>query len=281
MNMTNSEKNRQKIEIIEQKETKGRNITLHVIFVRHGEKAVSTGSAETGLTKKGEAQARIFGANLEKTQAIKPYSSNTLRTVDTAKEAVKMSGIEKQMVLRIREELGFDYDKTGNFVQNIFAKKREILGENPNALSEEELNQRLNEYETYVANYFLSFGSSRPDPKTESPKELASKIAKRVNLFIRMPEKLNSNSDITLLNSTHDMCINAFLKEVVTQVIDGGENQGFEKIEDIGGPIEFTESFEIRISTNQNGDQNARLFFRGKEYEINPEQIERLTKQSV
>jgi len=272
---------RQVSELIEKnKEKRGRNVTVHAIFVRHGEKTTSTGSAETGLTEKGKTQARTFGQNLEKGFSTKPYSSNTDRTKNTIKEAIQASATQKQFKFRVKDELGFVYDTKGTFVQNIFLKKKEILGKNPTALLDEELHKKLNAYETYVANYFLGFGDKRPDPKTESPVELASKIARRVNLYIKMADRLNSGSNISLLNGTHDMCIHAFLKEILIRRIDSKPVRGFEKIEEIGGPVDFTEFFEIQITTDAQANKHAKLTFRGQKFDIDEPRLQKLAQMA-
>lgn len=266
-------------ERVENKEKLGRNIKIHAIFVRHGEKGLSTITGETRLTKRGRRESKKFGRRLEKREAIKPYSSDTERTRETAKLIVEASPTKKKMRQRVKKELGF-YSKDGDFVREAMKIKKETLGEDFNSLSKEEKKRRIRESDKRQTNYYLSFGDKRSDPETYSPVEAAAMVARRVDLYIRMTEKLHSNTDVDLINVSHDLSLSAFLKEVLVRDLEEKKVRGFNTIDEIGGPIEFNEGFEILIQTDDQGKKSVNMSFRNQEYQVDMERLKELVEIS-
>jgi broad specificity phosphatase PhoE len=263
----------------EQRENFGRNVKIRAIFVRHGEKVPSTTTwTEDVLSERGIEESKRFGEKLEKKKAIKAYSSDTERTKETARLIVESSPTEKKMVQRVSKELGFYCSKEGNFVHEAMEIRKEIFGEDFDNLPEEEKRKRIHEADGRITNYYLSFNDKRPDPQTYSPVETAAMVARRVDLYIRMVDKLYSHSDIDLINVSHDFPLSAFLKEVMLRNVEGKIIRGFEKIEEIGGPIDFNEGFEILIQTDEKGEKSVKMIFRGQEYQIDMQRLKELVE---
>lgn len=256
----------------------GRNVEIDAIFVRHGEKETSTSNAETSLTSEGEQMARDFGAGLEEKDAIKPFSSDTDRTIDTAKLATAASPTDKKMALRIRGELGMVYDKKGPFVDELFKRKAEILGKDFKQVGLEEQKRRMEEYDAFSHDFYLQNWDKRPDPGTYSPVEEAAMVARRVDTFIRMADRLHSGSQVDLLSATHDYVLAAFLKEVMIREQGGTSVRGYESVKDIGGPLGYTESFNVKIRTNESGGKAVKLVFRGKDYDMDMDRLQELVE---
>ncbi|MFA6307590.1 MAG: histidine phosphatase family protein [Patescibacteria group bacterium] len=63
-----------------EKESKGENVIVHSVFIRHGEKFHDINNPETELTPKGREASREIGKNRPEVDAIKGYSSDTQRT---------------------------------------------------------------------------------------------------------------------------------------------------------------------------------------------------------
>lgn len=262
----------------EKSKEKGRNVTIHAIFVRHGEKGVSVTTAETGLSERGEKESIEFGRRLEERKAIKAYTSDTERTIATAKLIVEASPTQKKMRQIVKHGLGFYYNKEGDFVREAMKIKKETLGEDFNSLSEEEKSRRMRESDKRQIDYYLSFGDKRPDPKTYSPVETAARVARRVDVYLRMTERLYSESDVDLINVSHDFPLSAFLKEVLVREKEEKQIRGFDTLDEIGGPIEFNEGFEILIQTDKEGKKSVKMNFRNQEYQIDMERLNELVK---
>jgi len=261
---------------IESAETKGKNVVIDAIFERHGEKELSMQTGETGLTKEGSEMSADYGHNLENKDAIKPYSSDTRRTIDTVAEAVSASPTEHKLKLRIRKDLQCIVDYKAPLFKEIFALKSKMLGDNFLSLPAEKQDILLREYGTIQHDTYLSHGATRPDKNTQSPFELAGGIANRVETYIKMADRLNSGSNVDLLNGTHDLNIASFLKEVMIRKVDDKEVTGFNSVKEIGGPIGYNESFTIRISTDEQGKKMIVLLFRGQEFEIDMPRLAKL-----
>lgn len=269
--------NKEQIEFSpEQKEKYGRNVKIHAIFIRHGEKGVSTVTAETALSETGRRTSIEFGRKLEKREAIKAYTSDTERTIETARLVVENSPTQRKMVQRVRKELGFYYDKEGDFFRKAMEIKKETLGPDFNNLSEEEKRRRTRESDKRQIDYYLSFGDKRPDLKTFSPVETAAMVARRVDIYIRMAERLYSGSDVDLINVSHDFPLSAFLKETLVREVEGKKVRGFKTLDEIGGPIEFNEGFEFLIQTDSERNKSVKIVFRNKEYQVDVERLKEL-----
>ena len=236
----------------ESQERFGRNVEIHVIFVRHGEKG-----GEGELTDEGKKQASGFGENLENKHAIKGYSSPIQRAMDTVEHIIENSPHDKKLKTRIRTEIGIPPSS-----QEFYKKFRELEEEGADTAAE----------------WFLSFGQERPDSETFSPHEVAEAFAYMIAKYSKMADKLYSGSNIDLVNGTHQGLPEALLKEVLKREVDGREVVGFEKAEDIGGALQFAEGMEFAIRTDERGGKSLKVIFRGQEYGIDMVKLAELAK---
>jgi hypothetical protein len=261
---------------------KGRNVTIHAVFVRHGEKDPSPNTAETSLTLEGQLDSLAFGEKREQQKMIKSFSSRTDRTEDTGEGIVSGSPTENKGIMRNRRELEFVYDPDGLFYKEAMQIKAEIMGskEEFEKLPHEEQRNKWKEIENKQADYYLSFGDKRPDPGTYSPVETAAKIASLIDHYRKMPDKINSGSELDLINATHDFNLVSFLSQVMVLEKDGGKKTGFNSVEEIGGATEFTEAFEIIINRDGEGKESIKFLFRGKEWEISENRLRELIEIS-
>jgi len=257
---------------------KKENIIIHAVFIRHGEKMHDPNTAETGLTPRGEEKSFSVGKSMESRDMSKPYSSDTSRTRKTAELVVSGSPTENKGETRDREELAFVYDQNGKLAETIKKIRLDILGEDFNNLDDEEKKKRLNEASIKQMDYYLKFGDKRPDAETYSPVETASGIAKLVDRYVAMSDRLKPGSNVDLINATHDLNLVAFLKEAIIREIDGEKVRGFNSIKEIGGPIDFNESFEVLIDRRGKEEVEIKMIFRGQEYGIDMERVKELVE---
>ena len=256
----------------------GKNVKIHAIFLRHGEKETDMTAADTGLTERGRRESLEIGRKLDEKDLIKAYSSDTDRTKESAELIVFASPTEKKMKHRIEKELSFYYDKNGVFFNNLIKAKKEMLGDGFKELQEEEKKEKMEKYENWATDYYLSFSEQRPDESTMSPVETAAIMAKRVETYIKMADRLRSNSDIQMINDTHDLNLAAFLKEALVRDVNGQKIRGFKSIEEIGGSLAFNEGFEIIVENDEEGKKNIKFVFRGRQYELDFQRLNELSK---
>lgn len=256
----------------------GKNVKICAIFLRHGEKEIDITTAETGLTNRGKEESTEVGKRLNKKDIIKGYSSDTDRTKESVELIVAASPTEKKMNLRTREELAFYYDKNGDFINKLMKTKKEMLGQDFNGLREEEKKERMKKYENWATDYYLSFDDQKPDAGTMSPVEKAAAMSKLARKYAKMADRLYSNSDIQLIDDTHDFNLAAFLKEVLIRDVNGQKVRGFKSIEEIGGSLGFNERFEFLVENDNEGKKNIKLGFRGQQYELDAQRLSELVK---
>ena len=256
----------------------GKNVKIHAIFLRHGEKETDMTAADTGLTERGRRESLEIGRKLDEKDLIKAYSSDTDRTKESAELIVFASPTEKKMKHRIEKELSFYYDKNGVFFNNLMKAKKEMLGNGFKELQEEEKKEKMEKYENWATDYYLSFSEQRPDESTMSPVETAAIMAKRVEAYIKMADRLRSGSDIQMINDTHDLNLAAFLKEALVRDVNGQKIRGFKSIEEIGGSLAFNEGFEIIVENDEEGKKNIKFVFRGRQYELDFQRLNELSK---
>jgi len=246
---------------IEPTEKFGRDVEIHAFFIRHGEKEPSATTGETDLTDKGRLESRAFGQRLELRTAIKPYTSDTARTTETARLITEASPTEKKMQLQIKGELGFQYSQ--NFIGEV-RRKQQAAGED--------------KADEVVTDWFLSFEDKNPDMGTFSPIETAAMIARRIDIYSRMADRLNSGSNVDLVNISHDFPIAAFLKEILVRDIDGKSVKGFSSIAEIGGPIGYNDGFEVLIHNDQVGQKQISLNLRGETCQLDQARFNELVE---
>lgn len=233
----------------------GRNVEIHAIFVRHGEKS------ESGeLTEEGKQQASEFGSNLESRDAVKGYVSSVQRAVETIEKIIESSPHDKKLQTRIRTEIGIPPSS-----KEFYKKFKEFEKEGPDAAAE----------------WFLSFGKERPDAETASPHEVAESFAYILTRYLKMADRLYSGSNIDLINGTHQGLPEALLKEILKRKIGDEEITGFDKLEDIGGALRFTEGMEFIIKTDEKGNKKLTLNFRDQEYNIDMAKLNELSQSYV
>ena len=255
----------------------GSNVIMHDFFDRHGEKGVSTQTSHTELSDKGRENSLERGRNF-KGKVIKTYSSDTDRTIETGHLVSEGSSADRKLTHRVRDDLGFHEDEKGVFFQEAMRIKKECLGDDFEQQSDAEKNRRKRLSSQGQIDYFLTFGDKRPDPGTNSPVETAANFAYVVDRHFKMVDKLKSGSDIDLVNISHDFPISCFLSEVLVRQDGDKEIRGFKKIEEIGGPIDFNEGFELLIQTDGSGNKLTKILFRNQEYQIDTKRLKELVE---
>ncbi len=240
--------------IIKSPETEkfGRDVEIHAIFMRHGEK-----NADGTLSDAGKEEAKDFGENLsdKDKDAIKGYSSYFPRVLETVNQVIESAPHGKKLKTRIKTGLA--------------------------PSSSQEFSKKFKEYEKLgpdaAAEWHFSFGNEKPDTGTMSPHEIAEYFAYLLTHYMKMSDRLYSGSNVDIINGTHQAMPEFLLKEVMIRKIDDKEIVGFEKLSDIGGSLKFTEGMEFVIATDNQGNKKLVLNFRGETYDIDTEKLYELS----
>ncbi|MFA5069697.1 MAG: histidine phosphatase family protein [Patescibacteria group bacterium] len=230
----------------------GSNVEMHVFFMRHGAKDL-TGT----LTEEGKQQATKFGEDLEKRDAIKGYSSPVKRALETVEKVIEGAPHDKKLNTRIRAEIGMP-----PLSEEFMKKFNELAKNDPDTATD----------------WYLNFGKERPDPDTLSPHEVAESLAYVLNRYSRMAKRLYSGSNIDLVNVTHQGLPEALLKEILIRKDKDREITGFEKLEEIGGALNFAEGMEFSLNIDEKGEKKLSVNFRGQEYSVDMDKLEELAE---
>lgn len=230
----------------------GRNVEIHAVFMRHGERA------ENGkLTERGREQAKNIGESLETKDAIKAYISPLQRAIETAEEVIKAAQHKKKLKTRVRTELGLQA-----FSENFLKQLQKMEAQRPDSAAE----------------YYLSFGDKKPDEETVSPHEVAETMASVLEIYFRMTDRLRSGSKVDLINITHQSLPEALLKEILVRQEGGEKKIGFSTLVEIGGPLKLGEPMEFIIKADSQGNKTIHLYFRGKIFDIDLDKLNNLAK---
>ena len=229
----------------------GKNVEIHTIFVRHGEK-----DKEGQLTYAGIEQAKAYGRSLGERTAIKGYSSRMQRAIDTTENAINAAPHNKRLKTRIRRELGMP-GMSKDFL-NEYIKHVKEGGENG------------------AADWYFGLGNKRFDKETASAKEVAEGFAYMLRKNIRMSGKLYTGSKVDLVNGTHQLLPESLLKEVMIRDVNGKKVRGFDSVEEIGGVLKYTEPVDFAIKRDGGGETYVQLHFRGQEYDVDMGRLNQL-----
>ena len=240
--------------VLENREKFGKNVEIHAIFVRHGEKD-KTGQ----LSEEGKRQAVEFGSLLEKKTAVKGYSSPVKRVLETVDTIVESAPGDKKLVTRARVDLTYP----------TFSKK--FMEEFGNIMKEKG--------QDAAVEWWFNLGNERFDAESPTTKEVAESGAYILNRYIEMSKKLYSGSKIDLVNGTHQGLPEALLQEIMVRKEGDKEVTGFDTLDEIGGSLQPTESVEYVIKTNSDGDKSVFIQFRGNTYGIDLEKFNLLVER--
>lgn len=237
---------------------KGKDVKLHVILMRHGEKTPSG-----DLTDEGRQQAANVGKTLER--PVKAYASFVTRAYQSAEEVV---GTAEKALTHHGDTEKTPPRKKIELVYPLWSK------------------EKLQEYRKIEAaggndalvDWALSFGDERPDEGTWSARERAEMMSYLLEHYINMTDRLNANSDIDLMNLTHATMPESLLKYTLVRNVDGQEVKGMNSVSEIGGSLGPSETMEILIDAKDKDKKSINLFFRGKSWKLDTDAIHELAQ---
>lgn len=267
----------EKVELLQSPEKKeqGKNVTLHLNFLRHAHKAqmdphAAGGISQSNLSKKGIEASRDLGLTSPTEENLKSYVSRFERSLETA-ENYLLGMLEKKdspivFSTRVRSELDAPH-----FSEKFITEYRSHFIPKPanfELLSPDEQEKIIEDMEAPAVEYWLDLWGKKFDEETESAAEIAERIAYYFSHFDRLVEKLNSGSQVELLNVTHKTTTEPFLRAVL--------KPSFQSMKEVGGPLNLLEGFEILIQTDKDGNKTCKVLFRDKEYEIDMARVQQL-----
>ncbi len=128
-----------------------------------------------------------------------------------------------------------------------------------------ELSPRLRAYPELMAmakeKGYEAFFNEVLENRPEVRADVASGIAARIEHCRRLAKRLKGGSKYSLVNVTHDLDLACFLKECLIREKEESEIKGFKDIEEIGGPFDEAEFFELKLNRDKEGEEELSFKF--------------------
>lgn len=241
----------------EQKEF-GENVEVVLKFIRHGERTkegaltdygravTAERGQESGLQDKGFDAVKAIGSNAG------PKNPDGIgRSLETADiYAYEVAG-DAQFVTRARDILNFEkfinklpFDWTSFYNSHLpgdFEK-----------LSDQEKVVAARNAQTATINHLMSLDAPRAQ---EYIKEAAGSFAYIIDHYIQIAKRLKSGSEVLIPAGTHGGVMEFVLQQALVRKDENGkEVVGFKNFDEIGGGFNPSESYDVDIATDENGD---------------------------
>lgn len=267
-----------------EKEDRGQNVAIDIVFARHAQKASAaifnqelSGISSSSISPKGAELARQKGPQVLNSP-VKGYRTSSERTNETLKEMLRGTGEtdEDKLDAMVGKYLGFEalslagptLEKYNQITND--AKARYLSEKYPNQkyddLSLDEQEEVMEMAEEPALQWYLDHDDQRPDSDTYSPKEMAGVIAYKLNRFANLPQYLKNGKEFQLAPVGHKTSTESFLKYMI----------GFKDLSEIGGSLKTLDHWNFDIKTDETGEENVTINFRGKEYPVDRSKLKEL-----
>jgi len=251
------------------KEQYERNVNVTVRLIRHGEK-----DKEGFLSKAGRKEAQDLGNDFD-AKNIKPYVSNKKRVKQTAKEIVEHANAEEEFNMREKESLSASNFVQGDPADSAFLQKVDERLSKAYETAQDKREEALKEAEARNVKEWLEYEDESPDKVVASPREIAEGLATRIETYIHMVDRLKEDSDVDLLNVTHEFMVAAFIKYFLKQEQEDEIKEGGDIIEEFGYRIPPLGGLNITIEVDEKGEKLIGAKMNGQEYELDVEKIKK------
>lgn len=258
----------------------GKNIHAVLEFLRHATPGKTPeGMSADFLTEGGQEMARGLGKTRPNEEKIAGYSSPAKRAQETGDLYLDNADESIEVINKTLAETKASYpaQKEGNTFRmktkrelapvagfakimplcQAYAKAQKEAGSKATAL-------------THIIQFYLDNPDKCKELGVDSPREAAAGIAERVATELGMTDRFYEDTDIRLINVTHGPKLEPFIKEVI----------GFDRLEDIGGAVNEGENIQFIVDIDADKNKKVTMNFRGKDYELTPEQIETIKTMS-
>jgi len=240
----------------ESREDYGKNVEILLKFIRHGERdkvgnLMDLGreitvqrARESGLKVSDFDAAKAIGSNAA------PRKNNMGRSFETADIYTHEIAGDEQFNSRVNDVLNYEtiVNKTPFNHVEVYNKN---LPDNFEELEGEERVKAAKVAQAEVVNYLVSLNTPEA---VDYKKEIAGAFSYVVEHYGRMTKKLYSGSKVLLVAGTHGGLMEFLLQQAVVLEKNGKKQIGFSDMNDIGGEFSPSESYDVIIKTDEQGE---------------------------
>jgi len=232
----------------EPKKEKGKNVRITISVSRHGEKTPNEELSELGsMESKEKGKKEIIPEG-----GVKAYTSPFRRAIETTES--ELEGIGKQDTKqRIYETKERSELAPPNWRKEVYEGAKKIYAK---------------EGEDGVFRYTLAEPLAQEDLE-----KWTSGMAFIIDRYRRMANRLNSDTNIKLIHTTHDVVIGDFLRKAAILKDEGGGRIDLGNLDVVGGPIKYLEGFDLEIYLDEEGKEHLKIIFRDREFEVDAEKL--------
>ncbi len=239
------------------KKPEGADVIIDLKLIRHGEKdGKFLNDLGREQTKKAANKSRI---NNEEYDAVKAIGSqadpnpvvekNMGRALETADIYAKEIAGDKKFNTRANKILNYENIVSPKPYDHV-AVYNSFLPENFKDLSPEEKAQASKVAQAKILEYMVLLDT----PEAENYKrEMAGSFAYLIDHYQQMAARLKSNSKVLIPAGTHGGMMEFILRYALVRKNNNEQVVGFKDFKEIGGEFNPSETFNIRIRTDQNG----------------------------
>jgi len=255
---------------------KGRNVNVTIHLMRHGRKG-----ADGNLSDIGVQEAREHGAKMGVMKNAKAYTSPVPRVVETARAVQEGSVIHNEFKQRNREQLSASLlqkpgaEEPSRFFKEVVLKR---LANAHNA-PENEREQKIQEVERQNMQEWLSYDDKFIDETTNSPKNVARAVAHHLVRQIDMTDHLKKDSDVDLLDVTHEFILAAIIRYAVEKQNEDCTIVSGEEIMQDKQSIDYLECLDIKVHIDSNGKKEISLAIKGEPYILKMDSLRALANE--
>ena len=236
---------------------KGKNVLIRLKFIRHGERTKAGELTDYGrqVTAERALQSGITGDDFD---AVKAIGSDAGESAGVGKRAFETADIyahtiagEEAFNSRIEKALSFETLKNPVPYNHV-----EIYNENlPANFEELGDEEKANAAKVAQAAGMTHLINMKQPEAVAYKREMAGAFAYLVEHYKKMAERLNSDSKVLMPAGTHGGVMEFLLQEcLIKKDEEGNVTAGFEQASEIGGEFSPSDSYNVDIETDENGE---------------------------
>ena len=233
------------------------NVVVRLKFTRHGKR-----DTDGNLLDAGREETRRVAHESEEGDreydAVKAVGSTAgpknddgyARSTETADIYAHEIAGHDQFTTRTDPLLSYETMKT-KFPFDAKEMEKSFLPDSIDLLSEDEKNAALKKAQQKVMDHLVALDTPEA---TTFKREAAGAFAKIIEHYIKLAKRVKPDSRVLFVLGTHTGVMEFLLQQGLSQNVDDERKEGIESFSEIGGTFATSESYNVDIETDEEGN---------------------------